>query len=103
MTGEFDMYLKTLEFTFERLADYIDTFGTVTLKSKIDSDWESYSGFFESDPAKISDIHHVPSQDGILVPFHRWEVTATENSPNQLYLKYSFYAKLIRNFGRDLR
>ena len=51
----------------------------------------------------MEDIIHVPTQDGILIPFHRQEVTATTDSPYLLYLKYSFYAKLIRNFSRDLR
>ena len=43
LTGQFgmrniDMFLKSLEFTFERLADYIDTFGSVTLRSRVDAD-----------------------------------------------------------------
>ena len=108
LTGTFgyrnmDMFLKTLEFTFERLADYVENFGSVTLRSKIDSDWNSFSGFYESDPAKMVNIIHVSSPDGIQIPFQRQEVVASEVSPELLYAKYSFYAKLLRNFAKDLR
>ena len=33
-----DLFLKTLEYTFERLSDYVYNFAMVSLKNKIDGD-----------------------------------------------------------------